>query len=212
MSASTRYGDNRRSNGSTADKTSARMPRTNPQEKASRTQKPGGNSPASGPERPAHKRTLSGNPRTNSMKSVEEREKRTDKHTVTTRDTMVSRVKSPDRRPMPPTAQTRTADGRRSAEARSKDPRQEAAPQGMGTLNLYDRARVLVLMLRDDSSLGTGSDFVTAYLCALGVSNINTTASFTSAIVDTTQTVVGIIARSAGGRYTGRPFVRVHGL
>lgn len=69
-----------------------------------------------------------------------------------------------------------------------------------------------MLMLRDDSSLGTGSDFVTAYLCALGVSNINTTASFTSAIVDTTQTAVGIIARSAGGRYTGRPFVRVHGL
>lgn len=67
------------------------------------------------------------------MKSTEEREKRTEKHTITTRETMVSRVKSPDRRypPSHSADKTRTTDGRRSAETRTRDPRQDVPQQGM---------------------------------------------------------------------------------
>lgn len=140
MSYNTRHTDNRRSNGSAGEKTSSRMPRMAAQENTTKAQfesraqaKPGANSPGSGPERPAQKRTLSGNARTNSMRSTEDRERRTEKHTVTTRETMVSRVKSPDRRYPPSMSadKARAADGRRSAETRTRDPRQDAPPQGM---------------------------------------------------------------------------------
>lgn len=137
MSASNRYSshaDNRKANGSMAgEKMSSRVPRINTQENTVRSQqKPSTRSPASGPDRAAHKRTLSGTARTNSMRSTEERERRTEKHTVTTRETTINRIKSPDRRSAP-TDKARATDGRRSAETRSRDQRQEAPAQGMNT-------------------------------------------------------------------------------
>lgn len=134
MSASNRYSshaDNRKANGSMAgEKVSSRMPRINTQENTTRShQKTGIRSPASGPDRIAHKRTLSGTARTNSMRSTEERERRSEKHTATTRETTISRIKSPDRRSTA-TEKARVTDGRRSAETRSRDQRQEAPAQG----------------------------------------------------------------------------------
>ncbi|ROV91653.1 hypothetical protein VMCG_09228 [Cytospora schulzeri] len=144
MSASTRnptYGAGRgASNGAAAgEKTSSRMPRINTDNTSRspfepRPSKGGIASPRLAQDRPPHKRTLSGNPRTNSMRSTEERERRIEKHTVTTRETMVSRTKSPDRRHAPSMSMsTDKAKGpdRRSADTRSKDLRQEAPLQGM---------------------------------------------------------------------------------
>lgn len=140
MSYNTRqsYADNKRSNGAGAGE--KRAPRVSTQESAtrtssfeSRTHRSGPNSPVPPPERPSHKRTHSGNQRTNSMRSTEERERRIDKHIVTTRETLTSRVKSPERRHVPsmsvPNDKFRPSDGRRSAETRSREPR-EPTPQG----------------------------------------------------------------------------------
>ncbi|PSS02136.1 Spc98 family-domain-containing protein [Coniella lustricola] len=111
MSAPSRYGDHRRNNGSIVDKASSRMPRA---------------------EMPAHKRALSANPRTQSMRSADERERRADKNPATTRDALLSQTRSPDRRNAPPLvskSQSRMADNRKNAEARSKEARQEVIPQ-----------------------------------------------------------------------------------
>ncbi|KUI53655.1 hypothetical protein VP1G_10584 [Cytospora mali] len=141
MSASTRnptHGANRGSNGGAAgEKISSRMPRINTDNTSRspfepRTQKSGIASPRLGQDRPPHKRTLSGNPRTNSMRAAEERERRTEKHTVTTRETIVSRTKSPGRGHMASMSTDRAkGPDRRGADTRSKDLRQEAPLQGM---------------------------------------------------------------------------------
>lgn len=69
------------------------------------------------------------------MRSAEERERRTERHTVTTRETMVSRTKSPDRRHAPSMSMSvldkAKGPDRRNADTRSKDLRQEAPLQGM---------------------------------------------------------------------------------
>lgn len=125
------------------------MPRINTRDSTTRTsfesrsQKAGTDSPGSGPERPPHKRTLSGNPRVNSMLSNEER--RTEKHTVTTRETLTSRTRSPDRRhgPSMSTGKAR-AEPRRAADTASKDLRQEAPPQG--TMETPEHARLEMML------------------------------------------------------------------
>lgn len=202
------------------------MPRVSTQESTtrtssfeSRTQKSGANSPASGPERPAHKRTLSGNPRTNSMRSTEERERRTEKHIVTTRETLTSRVKSPERRHVPsmsvPNEKFRATDGRRSAETRSKEPR-EMPPARECLLLLLKMSACAgsrqLLTPHCDSSLGPGSDAYTTHFCATGVSNINTTPCFTSAYLSTAETAVRFVTRGARGCHIRRSSLCLHGL
>lgn len=197
MSASNRYSshaDNRNANGSMAgEKTSSRVPRIKTQENTARSQqKPSTRSPASGPDRPAHKRTLSGTARTNSMRSTEERERRTEKHPATTRETTISRIRSPDRRSAPTTDKARATDGRRSAETRSRDQRQEAPAQGMNTpANRAHAGWTLKLTFScATSSMGTGSKSHTTYICPIGVSNIDTAACFPSARICTTKTTL----------------------
>lgn len=141
MSASSRYSshaDNKKANGPMAgDRTSSRMPRINTENPARIQQKTDIRSPVSGPEKLMHKRALSGMTRTNSMRSTEERERRTEKHTVTTRDSAIHRIKSPDKRSAP-TERGGANDGRRSADTRSKEQRQEVPAQGMhNTVNVH---------------------------------------------------------------------------
>ncbi|KAJ9131568.1 Spindle pole body component [Pleurostoma richardsiae] len=82
-------------------------------------------SPQPGFSATSHKRTASGNPRPSS-RATEER--RVERHVVTTRETLVSRTRSPDRRngqaerPRPGPAEKQRA----PAEAKTREPRQEA--------------------------------------------------------------------------------------
>lgn len=82
-------------------------------------------------ESTAHRRSTSGNPaRSTSRSTIEER--RTEKVQVTTRETIMTRTRSPDRRSVP-TDKSRTADGlkRHPSEPRPRDARQETPlPQG----------------------------------------------------------------------------------
>lgn len=89
-------------------------------------------------ESAAHKRSISGNPnaRSTSRSAVEER--RTEKVQVTTRETLMTRTMSPERRGAP-SDKGRAADGlkRRPSEPRPRDARQETPlPQGMPATHL----------------------------------------------------------------------------
>ncbi|KAL2021964.1 hypothetical protein VTK56DRAFT_6383 [Thermocarpiscus australiensis] len=93
--------------------------------------KPSESKPGRYADTTTHKRSVSGhqgqNPRATS-RSFEER--RTEKVQVTTRETLMTRTRSPDRRTAP--ERTRTADGvkHRHAEPRPRDTRQETPVQG----------------------------------------------------------------------------------
>lgn len=76
----------------------------------------------------SHKRSASGNPRPSS-RAVEER--RTERVQVTTKETLVSRTRSPERRGAP-SEKPRNSEGakQRAPEARPKETRPEPAPPG----------------------------------------------------------------------------------
>lgn len=65
------------------------------------------------------------------MRSAEERDRRADKHTVTAREAAINRTKTPDRRSAPTDKARAATDGRRSAETRPRDQKQEAPVEGM---------------------------------------------------------------------------------
>lgn len=196
------------------------MPRINSHENVARAQKSSANSPASGSEIAAHKRALSANPRTQSMRSAEERERWADKHTATMREAMLSQTKSPDRRnapPLVPKSQSRAMiDNRKSAETRLKEARQEVPPQGMSAQTSYAQSGVDYSTHANvgcnNSSMGTRSDPVTSYICTTGVSNIDSSISLTSRIDTSAKTISRAVCGSARESYCGRPFVRLYGL
>ncbi len=81
----------------------------------------------------SHKRTASGNPRPASRTTAVD-ERRTEKVQVTTRETLVSRTKSPERRGVPSAAKEKAKAAEaakvRPPDARPKDPRVSPLPQG----------------------------------------------------------------------------------
>lgn len=131
---STTYTDRRATNGTSAagDKARPRMSAHDSFKSQQSEAKQKAPSPQPQFAGTSHKRSASGNPRPAS-RATEER--RTERHVVTTRETLVSRTKSPDRRSAAaaPSAKSRGTDGerQRASEAKVKDARAEPPPQGM---------------------------------------------------------------------------------
>ncbi len=91
-----------------------------------------GPSPQPGPSGTAHKRSASGNVVRPASRAVEER--RTERVHVTTKETLVTRTRSPERRSAA-SEKSRTTDGAKqkpvpAADVRPKEARPEPAPQG----------------------------------------------------------------------------------
>jgi len=104
----------------------------------------------------AHKRSTSGHPNPtlrSANSSFEERERRTEKVHVTTRETFTTRTRSPPRRTAP-AEKTRGADGpkQRPQESRPRDARQETPIPGAP---LYTLLLLLLLLLSGHVHDGT---------------------------------------------------------
>ncbi|KAI1775230.1 Spc98 family-domain-containing protein [Hypoxylon cercidicola] len=126
MSSKVSYSE-RRTNGTTDD--SNQRPRASGHaSRGSQHEQRSTRSPQSSFTNPAHKRTASGNPRPAS-RSTEER--RTERVTVTTKEKLISRTKSPDRRPRDaPSEKRRSKEPTkpRQSEAKTKDAKPDAPP------------------------------------------------------------------------------------
>lgn len=125
-------------NGATGSERASRPPRVPPtahdsfKSDRSDPKRPGRPSPQPSNISAAHKRTASGNPRPTS-RTVEER--RTERVQVTTKETLVSRTRSPDRRSGTAfggrqRAGTDGSSRQKVAETRPKEPKVEAPPPG----------------------------------------------------------------------------------
>ncbi|KAI1461479.1 Spc98 family-domain-containing protein [Annulohypoxylon moriforme] len=117
----------RRTNG-TSDNDSNPRPRGGGQPSRSSQHQRSTRSPQAADINPPHKRTASGNPRPAS-KTVEER--RTERTTITTKEKLISRTKSPERRskdaPPPEKWKAKEAPKSRQPETKSKEPKLDAA-------------------------------------------------------------------------------------
>lgn len=153
-----------------------------------------------------HRRAPSGSQRTS--KNVEER--RTERVQVSTRETITSRPRSPERRSAPqpqpsertkPPEQTRLQPG----ENRPK-PKAEAL---QGTVFLCTCFMVLTVSL---STMEPRSLFGCAYICSFSVASIDTSASFSSSRSSPTRAIARTVLGSPGSSYRRGSADGIYGL
>ena len=213
-------------NGSSQDK-SAPRPRMTAQnsfksERSESKRSAHGPSPQPIPSMTSHKRTASGNPRPAS-RAVDER--RTERVQVTTKESLVSRTRSPERRGAP-SEKSRTFDvpKQRPAEAaRPKEAKME--PPFSGNLRFDFQSPPLLLhcpprtgllltgtMNNMYSPLGTRGYPAATYLCALGVAYIGAASGLLRPADITAEAPPRAAACRPRSRHGRRPSVRLYGL
>lgn len=154
-----------------------------------------------------HRRTTSSSQRTRG--GVEER--RTEKVQVTTRETVTSRTRSPERRPGPLVQlqeRQKTSDVGR---AHSGDPRPKSskveAPQGM-LLCGYEYLQFLTNV----STMEPGGNSGSSHERPLSIPSLDSASCITSSAATTAQTILRTNFGSSRSGHIGGSVVRIHGL